>query len=423
MFHKSLIFAVVILGFFGAHASFAATLLHTFTNPTPATDDNFGLAVSGSTSKVYVGANHDDTGATNAGSAYVYDAATGNLSLTINNPTPATSDRFGVSVSGSDTQLLIGADRESSIATRAGAAYLYDSSTGFIDQTFVSPTPDAHDHFGRHVALDGNKVIVGAHTDDTVGTNAGAAYLFNATDGSVLQTFLSPTPGTNDFFGYGVASSGGKALIGAFQDDTQGADAGAAYLFDETSGNLLHSFFKPVSAANDWFGMSVAFVGDDVLIGSPRSYFHSGNGSAFLFDGSTGSLVQTFTNPSSSTDDKFGFSVAAVGNDKVLIGSYDGDTGAVDAGAAYLFDASTGALLDTFLHTLPTFNDRLGYSVASAGSKVVVGSDSDDTGATDAGIVFVYAPAVPEPSTYAMGALGLLALGFYGWRRKRISVR
>ena len=42
-----------------------------------------------------VGAYTDDTGATNAGSAYVFDAATGNLLHTLNNPTPAASDYFG----------------------------------------------------------------------------------------------------------------------------------------------------------------------------------------------------------------------------------------------------------------------------------------------------------------------------------------
>ena len=33
--------------------------------------------------------------------------------------------------------------------------------------------------------------------------------------------------------------------------------------------------------------------------------------------------------------------------------------------------------------------------------------------------VVLNAPAVPEPSTYAMATLGLISLGFYRWRRKR----
>lgn len=42
-------------------------------------------------------------------------------------------------------------------------------------------------------------------------------------------------------------------------------------------------------------------------------------------------------NPLPAYDDVFGFSVAAMGNDRVLIGAYLDDTGAFDAGAAYLF--------------------------------------------------------------------------------------
>ncbi len=48
-------------------------------------------------------------------------------------------------------------------------------------------------------------------------------------------------------------------------------------------------------------------------------------------------LLTTFTMPTPATEDLFGSSVAAVGSDRVLIGTPRDDTGATDAGAAYLF--------------------------------------------------------------------------------------
>ncbi len=47
-----------------------------------------------------------------------------------------------------------------------------------------------------------------------------------------MHTFLNPTPAVGDsFFGSGIAISGDKVLIGAFEDDAVARDSGAAYLF------------------------------------------------------------------------------------------------------------------------------------------------------------------------------------------------
>jgi hypothetical protein len=52
-------------------------------------------------------------------------------------------------------------------------------------------------------------------------------------------------------------------------------------------------------------------------------------------------LLTTFTNPTPAANDIFGFSVAAVGSDRVLMGAGQDDTGAFHAGAAYLFGADS----------------------------------------------------------------------------------
>jgi len=104
--------------------------------------------------------------------------------------------------------------------------------------------------------------------------------------------------------------------------------------------NLLTTFTNPTPAAYDYFGRSVAAVGTSrVLIGAYRdsNTRASATGAAYLFN-TNGTLVATFTNPTPAANDGFGFSVAAVGKDQVLIGTIFDDTGATDAGAAYLFD-------------------------------------------------------------------------------------
>ena len=217
-------------------------------------------------------------------------------------------------------------------------------------------------------------MLIGAPLDDT-GADCGAAYLFS-TNGTLLTTFTNPTPAAVTFSaprwrrwgatGCSLARTGrhgrdgcrggvsvqhqrhvadhlhqshpgGRRLLrllgggggerpGAHwraRDDTGAANAGAAYLFS-TNGTLLHHLhqshaggrFRTISAA------SVAAVGSDrVLIGAHlTTRARADAGAAYLFS-TNGTLLTTFTNPTPAATDSFGYSVAAVGSDRVLIGA------------------------------------------------------------------------------------------------------
>src|SRR5260221_14150517 len=62
-----------------------------------------------------------------------------------------------------------------------------------------------------------------------------------------------------------------------------------------------------------------------------------------------GDLLLTINNPTPAAFDNFSISVAAVGNN-VLIGALGDNTGGNDSGAAFLFDGATRALLQTFVN-------------------------------------------------------------------------
>ena len=103
-------------------------LLLEINNPTPAASEQFGRPVATTpTGDLLVGAYDDNTGAFDAGSAYLFDGTNGSLLLTINNLTPEHGDRFGSSVATTPTgDLLVGAYRDDTGATNAGSAYLFD---------------------------------------------------------------------------------------------------------------------------------------------------------------------------------------------------------------------------------------------------------------------------------------------------------
>ncbi|MAE60262.1 MAG: hypothetical protein CMJ49_02780, partial [Planctomycetaceae bacterium] len=112
-------------------------------------------------------------------------------------------------------------------------------------------------------------VLIGSHLDDTIGNNVGQAHLFDATTGNLLQTYDDPTPTAGINFGVSVAIDGDNVLIGNGLDSTQGMFVGQAHLFD-TAGNLIQTFDDPTVTTQDYFGLSVAIDADHLLIGAPR---------------------------------------------------------------------------------------------------------------------------------------------------------
>ena len=92
------------------------------------------------------------------------------LTLTIPNPAPAASDEFGYSVAAVGGKVLVGAwaDDPGGV-TDAGSAYLFDGATGALLLTIPNPAPDAGDLFGNAVAAVGGNILVAAYGDDPGG--------------------------------------------------------------------------------------------------------------------------------------------------------------------------------------------------------------------------------------------------------------
>ncbi|BAY24264.1 integrin alpha beta-propeller repeat protein [Calothrix sp. NIES-2100] len=308
--------------------------LQTYFNPTPKSGDLFGNSIAISDNKVLIGAPRDN----DKGGVYLYDQLTGKLLLTFFKNNPVGGDYFGYSVAMSGDKVLIGTPYDDQGAPNSGRAYLYDAKTGELLQTFDNPTPEGGDLFGFAVAISGNTVVISAFLDDTGAADTGSAYVFDAVTGQLVHTLLNPNPGDADLFGSAVDIDGDKILVGARADDLGAVDAGAAYMFDAVTGNLLHTFANPTPEPGDIFGVSVAISGNQVLIGASGDNTGASNsGATYLFDATTGKLSETFTNPSAAEGDLFGNAVDIDG-DHVVIGAFGDDEKGANTGAAYVFE-------------------------------------------------------------------------------------
>jgi len=389
----------------------------TFNNPTPGSDDLFGRSVAASGHLVVVGAPHDDTGAGNAGSVYVYDfsnAVPDAPAMTLGNPSPVANDRFGFSVAASGSRIVIGTPYHDSGADGAGRVYVYDVTRALPTiplATLNNPYPAIGDNFGTSVAISGPRVVVGAPYDYYAGfSGTGLAFVYNvpATGPRTLEATLNfPDPSNSDLFGWSVAVSGSLVIVGALQGDQGATDAGSAHVFDmsgPTPATPTLALTIPGPNVNDQFGGAVAMQGLRVVVGAPLDDTQATDaGSAYAYDlgGATPNLSTVTLNiPSPAIGDEFGTSVAVSGT-RVVVGAPRDDTGATDAGSAYVFDlggATPTIPVATLRNPSPAAGDLFGFAVGISGTRVVVGAVRDDIGATDAGSAYLYELASATPT-------------------------
>jgi hypothetical protein len=400
-----------------------ATLVYTLDNPNAfgtSAGDSYGSVVSISGNYAIVGAFFEgDAGGTGSGKAYIHNIITGALVHTLDNPNAygtSTSDLFGVSVAISGNYAVVGAMFEDDAGgLGSGKAYIFDVTTGALLFTLDNPNAygtSAYDDFGRSISVSGDYAIIGAlYEGDAGGAGSGAAYIFNVTTGALVHTLLNPNAydaPTNDYFGSAVAISDTYAIVGAKEeDDAGGTSSGKAYIFSMSTGALVHTLNNPNAygtSTSDLFGAAVAIGGSYAIVGAEGEDDAGGlsSGKVYIYDVTTSALIRTLDNPnaySTSANDSFGKTVA-INGDYVVVGAYlEGDSGSVGttpmgSGKVYIFDVTTGVLLQTLDNPNAygtSATDQFGAAIAIGGSYVIVGARyEDDAGGTSSGKAYIF---------------------------------
>ena len=392
--------------------------VHTLDNPnaygTEATD-RFGGSVAISGNYAIVGAySEDDADGQLSGKAYIFNVTTSALLHTLDNPNAydtSVTDYFGYSVAISNNYAIVSAPNEDEAGGSAsGKAYIFNVSTGALVHTLDNPNAygtSAVDRFGHSVAISGDRAIVGTfQEDDAGGSNSGKAYIFNVSTGVLVHTLDNPNAyGTSaeDFFGRSVAISDNYAIVGARQeDDAGGLSSGKAYIFNVSTGNLVRTLDNPNAygtVAGDIFGEPVAISDTYAVVSAQGEDDAGGNqsGKAYIFNVTTGALLHTLDNPNAygtTQFDSFGRSVAISGNYAVVGASSEDDAGGFSSGKAYIFDVTTGTLVGTLDNPNAygtTSSDNFGESVAISGDYVIVGAQNENSpGGNTSGKAYIF---------------------------------
>ncbi len=246
-------------------------------------------------------------------------------------PAPAADTFFGGPVDISDAYVgVLGLRSTASVATQFDA-FIFDALTGQHIWTISRPKPanDVNYRF-ESIAIDGNLAVIGATGHVPLpggGTafNAGFAYVYDLTTGQLKHTLISNTPQDNFLFGSNVDILGNRIAVGSW---------GNAYVFDATTGAQL-ARLNP-STPSDQFGISVALSDEAILVGSNSDNSHGNfTGATFTFDSQSFAQITKFVRPNAVANDNFGINVAIDGR----YGIAGGRSG------AFVFDALNGTPL------------------------------------------------------------------------------
>ncbi len=238
-------------------------------------------------------------------------------------------------------------------------------------QTYEKDVSLPEDWVGRAMAIKGDSLYVSASYYDDGSPELdpnGAIYVFDINTGEQLDLvipnpnpdpnpdshpelppMMGSSPHFNDRFGQAIAVKGNRLVVGAPRNNTGAKDAGVVYVFHADTGDLIYTIDNPLLATNpaeaegDGFGTSIAFVGDDILVGAPYKEFShpwmgtvNDAGGAYLFEdqippsGESPQPKCTYDNPLAFDEPNlakygyFGAAVAAVGTN-VLVGASTND--------------------------------------------------------------------------------------------------
>jgi len=371
-----------------------------------ATGDSFGASVAVNGDTAVIGAYYKHIGANaDQGAVYVFtrNGITWSQQQELTAADGAAYDGFGYSVAVSGDTAVIGAlNKTYNYNYEQGVAYVFTrSGTTWSQQQELTAVDGAEgDQFGVSVAVSGDTAVIGAARK---GSLMGAAYVFTRSGASwsQQQKLTAADGAAYDYFGESVAFSGDTVVIGAGTKTVGGnIEQGAAYIFTRRGAawSQQQKLVAADGAAHDYFGTSVAVSGDTAVIGAHSRTVggNNGQGAAYVFtrSGTSWSQQQELTAVGGAPDDRFGGSVAVSGN-TVVIGTSSHDVGVnIHQGVAYVFTRSgaTWSQEQELVASDGAAYDRFGVSVAFDGVAVIGAYQKTLDSLSYAGSAYIYYP-------------------------------
>ncbi|MHC5065876.1 MAG: hypothetical protein ACYTG5_18080 [Planctomycetota bacterium] len=255
----------------------------------------------------------------------------------------------------------------------------------------------AGSEFGQALALNGNDLVIGSAGNDSQGQDSGAVFVYEEKDGSIAgpDVLVPRDPWPSSFFGNAVAIDGDRIVVGAKGTSQEGPWTGTAYVF-ERSGGVWSEQARLIAASQtswDLFGHAVAISGDTILVSARWKGLGIKHlaGAVFVFERLPSGRYARSRLVGEAVGDMFGESLAIDG-DTIAIGAWSADAHGLNSGAVHIFVRQGSEWVQEArvcaLDGAPY--DHFGASLALAGDLLVVGAEGDDDLQNERGSVYVF---------------------------------
>jgi len=371
-------------------------------------------------------------------------------------------NHFGAALARDGDLLLVGADGDGQLGQQAGAAYLYDLSSGtpVLVEKLV-PDPGTFQYFGASVDLVGDTAVVGSWCTGATACD-GEVFVFERDFGGPgawgLRQKLTPAPGVSEFglsvaadpltllvgadalisggqepgrvvvferatladdwvqvqeifipdahstgFGRIVTLDGDTAVFSADYEDGAGTNTGALYVFERnglgTSWVVKQRLTASVPIPSSYLGTQLAYSGDRIAATSREGLVGTGAVYVFERDALTGFFGETARlTPSDPSADLFGLGLD-VSDDLLVAGSPSAPGG----GAAFVFERRPGGWVETHVLQVPGLQDlqNFGEAIELQARSAVIGAPSLNLVTVFAGQAYLFDDlAADAPSGY-----------------------
>jgi hypothetical protein len=287
----------------------------------------------------------------------------------------------------------------------AGAAVVWERDVAGAWQrsaTLVMPQGQSQDRFGSAVGIGDGRIAIGAFGDVIGGRlDQGSVWTWlRGPTGWVAEQQLIAADGlAGDAYGFSLAMDGERILVGAPGNDGAGSQSGAGYIYRRGAGGWTFEGKLVPPSASGLAGISVGLDGDLAVLGAPTARVGDnalqGAAHVYAWNGSNWSLQQTVVAPDGAVNDVFGSAVALAGN-RLVVGAPDDSEGtSIEAhGSAHLFVREAGNWMRKARLTAPVLvaGMRYGEAVAVDDERVVVGAPGAEVGGVpERGRVYAYA--------------------------------
>jgi hypothetical protein len=249
----------------------------------------------------------------------------------------------------------------------------------------VHPNPQIDDGQAgfRSLALDVDRILVGAPGRDELGTDSGAAYVYER-NGSVWGAGIKLLPSigaAGDLFGLEVALSGDIAAVAVGPKVSPLPQDGRVHVFERVSGVWSETL---VLTRGNGFASSLALEGTRLVVGA--------TGEAFVYEKISGlwALSQQLTPSDPELGSRFGWDVA-IDSPYLVVTDPAHTHGGATSGCGYVYFESGGTWTEIWETRALVTGGFQGDSVSLQQGTIVLGAPiSDEPGGVPSGTAYVY---------------------------------